>query len=97
MVRRKRKVARRKRQKKMNSAQEGISQLCKISQSCEISQVAKIRKPKKFYTAQKTPAFCYSCKTENIKNYKNTYMKVRKITKKDKLKLGKLRKITNKI
>ena len=74
----------------MNSVQEGILQ------PCEISLVAKFRKPRKFYTALKTPAFCYSCKTKNIKNYKNTYMKVRKITKKDKLKLGKLRKITNK-
>ena len=84
MVCRKRNVAGRKRQKKMNSVQEGIS------------QVAKIRKLGNFYTAPKTLAFFYSCKIENTKNYKNTYMKVRKITKKDKLKLGKLRKTTNK-
>ena len=63
---------------------------------CEISQVAKIHKPVNFYTAPKTPALCYSFKIENTKNYKNTYMKERKITKKDKLKLGKLRKTTNK-
>ena len=42
MVCRKRKVAGRKRQKKMNNAQEGISQLC------EISQVAKFHKLQKF-------------------------------------------------
>ena len=61
--------------KKMNSAQEGISQ------PCEISQVAKIRKPGKFHTTSKSPCLLQhlqnrenknllECTNESEKNYK---------------------------
>ena len=60
-----------------------------IFTGCKISQAAKIQ-PAATSLPSATPA------NQNTKNYENVHMKMRKITKKTKIKLRKLCKITNK-
>ena len=66
-----------------------------ISVGCEISHAAKFSQPTKIQpTATDLPLSTLANK--NTKNYENEQLKMRKITKKVKLKLRKLCKITDK-